>query len=72
MKITYIKEGYFKNIDATSVGLFPNTPQPKAPNINISTFKSQLFKKLNITEYNNYEIDVANLRIIFKEENNND
>ena len=38
----------------------------------ISTFKFQLFKKLGITEYNNYEIDVANLRIIFKEENNND
>ena len=38
----------------------------------ISTFKFQLFKKLGITKYNNYEIDVANLRIIFKEENNND
>ena len=38
----------------------------------ISIFKFQLFKKLGITNYNNYEIDVANLRIVFKEENNND
>ena len=40
--------------------------------INVSKFKFNLFQKLSITKYYNYEVDVANLRIVFKEDNNND
>ena len=40
--------------------------------INVSNFKFNLFQKLGITKYYGYEIDVANSRIIFKEDNDND